>query len=243
VAAAAFYKLQSQCSYFPLNSELFDHIKDFIEQTFTEKNEILLENQSLLQDLSMHKLLDRSKTALELWPKLQKTDVWRKVHKTMMFMSASVLYAERCKKKVDAKFVAKIEKEIYSNSTIFKMDFVHSTLETLLILTEKGYQIFITGEPSYIFHSGKSYELWLERSTLIISKSRYLCNPAPHDIDIHTFQKELELLMEQGSDILKMSCDIPKLTVSAIRGTMSRLSDVKAYFINCKVLMPHVERL
>lgn len=244
LAATVFYKLQSQCGNFPLNVDMFHRLKDYITQIFKEPEEEvvqkritkpdqpLLQQQGFLEELTMDNLISQSKQALEIWPKLQKTSLWKKIHKTMMFMSASALYASRKDKNVDAKFVAKIEKELYTSETLFKMDMTHAMMETLLVLTEKGYQIYTTGEVGHIFHSGKTYELWLEESVDLIAKSDYLCNPGPHGIVPHAYQKKVDDLIEQGQDILKMSCDIPKMTVGAIRSTVSKLSSVKAYFIN-----------
>lgn len=238
MAVTTFYKLQCDCSHFPINLSMISSCKDYINTLFTTKENQsyglseLFTEQSFIQDINIEQMLTSAKDKMELWPKIQATSIWKKVRKVMAFLSASALYKSKCEKKVDAKFVAKIEKEMYENETMFRLDMTHTILETLLLLSEKGYQIFITGEISSIFHSGKAYELWLEESTKIIAQSRYLCNPEPHGIDIHKFQNTLDKLLTQGSDIIKMSCDIPKLTLASIRNTQMQLTNVRAMFIN-----------
>jgi hypothetical protein len=230
-AAMVFYKLQSQCHVYPFSKGLLAQLQRYITSLFDD-SDIPLNLQGLFEEVTITEMLHSAKDKLDLWPKLVKTELWHKVHKVMMFMTASALYTSRCEKQVDAKFIAKVDKEIYNNETMFQIDMMHTILDTLLFLTEKGYQIFYSGEISTIFHSGKSYEVWLVKSNEMIAKSKYLCNPVPHGIDIHTFQRDLQFLLDQGVDILKMSCDIPKMTITSIRSTVMRLQEVKASFIN-----------
>lgn len=104
---------------------------------------------------------------------------------------------------------SQVEQEAIRRKFHMGPDFVHCMLDTVLFLTEVGYQCYKTGSLDPIYHSGSKYEEWYTRSSDIIRQSNFLSNPEPHGINRFSFLADLKELIEQGNAISKYAVSDP----------------------------------
>lgn len=226
VALTTFYKLQGTKGQYGLNSDIFSNIQKYCKQLLNGFN-FVKQSQKAVENFFCS-----SKEALSTWPKLKKTEIWEKIRKMTLFTSASALYSKNKEANIHAKYIAKIDKEIYKDPSVFHVDVVHSVLDCFLTLCERGYAFFCTGDYSVIFHTGDSYEDWYNKASELVAQSKYLCNPKPHGIDIHSYEKQLGVLLKQGQEIIKVGVDMPKSTKSIVRGLTFKLQEIKSQIVN-----------
>lgn len=80
-------------------------------------------------------------------------------------------------------------------------DFIHSTLDTITFLCERGYQCCVTGSMSPLFHSEMQYQVWYDKAEKLHRQSNFLNNPVVHNIDRFQYLADLKDSIEQGKSI------------------------------------------
>jgi hypothetical protein len=199
-----------------------EKIVDFVYETFDPSR---LSLQSGIETS-----IQTSKDFISYWPRLKSSPLWRKVNSIVSYTTALTLWGEE----VTVKKAKKIEETYYSHRGMVQADFVHSVLDLLLFIAERGIQVMKTKTVDPMFHSGSSYEKWYDDSMDIIGKSRFLSNPEAHKIDVHTFLTRLDDLIQKGTSMHKYACELDKVAKGVVRGTLSKLLEVRATYVNRK---------
>lgn len=104
-----------------------------------------------------------------------------------------------------------------------KADFVHSILSSLHFLCERGYQYFITGDLSTIFHSSKEYSKLIDQVAKLRNWSKLLSNCEAHGFSESLYRSELDDSIESFQSVLQFNSHLTKLEKSKCRETLNEL--------------------
>lgn len=139
---------------------------------------------------------------LNKYDSIKDSVVFKKLYKVMMYaMSLSVF------DKLGLSFTkvgyTNFETEALKKKYVLGPDLIHTLLDTLLFLCERGFQILKTGNYEYMFHSSSTYSAYYDQYVLLKRRSTLLTNPEAHGFKESTYRADLEDAIERGASILK----------------------------------------
>lgn len=164
---------------------------------------------------------------LDQYENLKHTQIYQKLYKFIMFGLSASLF-EKIGISFDVLRFSKISQEAIKRKYHMGPDFVHSMLDTITFICERGYQCMVTGSISPIFHSGSAYELWVKEATEIKQQSLFLSNPEPHNIDVFSYLAKLNDLVERGDSIYKFANTMGNFEKKIIKSLLNDLQLIKA---------------
>lgn len=139
---------------------------------------------------------------LDKYDEVKQSPLFQKLYRFIMYCMCNSVFS-----KVGLSFdkfqYTKLEQEALRKQYHMGPDFVHSILDTLLFLSERGYQCIKLGSMQPIYHSGSRYEQWFDTASELKRDSNYLTNPEPHGIDRFSYLAKLNDAIEKGSNIHK----------------------------------------
>lgn len=107
-------------------------------------------------------------------------------------------------------------------------DMIHSTLDTALFLTQRGYQCYQVGSIMPMFHSADKYQEWYDKAEVLQRQSNFLSNPEVHGIDRFKFLADLKDTIECGRSMKKCATKKDeKLIISKILGSLELTHDLE----------------
>jgi len=161
---------------------------------------------------------------------LKESVIYKKIYKVMMYIMATTIFQDS-KRKFGFSLFDKLHRSAVKQGYDDKISFVYVVLDTLTFLCERGYQCFILGSFDPLFHSGKTYDEWMVKATLIIHQSKFMSNPEPHGICPFTWLADLNDLIEKGSAMMKAAKMKGEFEYKMIRTLLSDLELKKSEHI------------
>ena len=114
-------------------------------------------------------------------------------------------------------------KKKYSNTT----DFFYVLCETVLFIAERGYQVYITGDFSTMFHSGGQYKKLYDMCREIIRKQPLLNNPETHGFTESSYRADLDNVIEKLNSVNKFSYCLNSQEKNTIKETLFKMSLIR----------------
>lgn len=164
---------------------------------------------------------------LDKYDEVKQSPVFQKLYKFIMYCMSSSIF-DKVGLSFDNFNYTKIEQEALRRQYHMGPDFVHSMLDTLLFLCERGYQCMKTGSMDPIYHSGSRYEEWFLKAAELKRNSNFLTNPEPHGIDRFSYLAELDDSIESGNAIYKHASRIGDFEKRLVRNILADLEMIKS---------------
>jgi len=105
-----------------------------------------------------------------------------------------------------------------------KIDFIHSMLTNLHYLTEKGYQYYVTGNKSAIFHSSKEYTKLYDKICETRTRSQILANCEVHGFTESQYRSDLDDIIEKLQSVIKFNDSLSKIERNKVRENFNEMS-------------------
>lgn len=214
IALITFVKLRNQGSLF--SGSHLSKLSDYFHKVFDS-----FEVQSV--DSTFKSL----RGYLERYEEIRNAPVFKKLYKFAMYALSLSLF-EKVGITFDNLRYTKLEAESVKKKFTMGVDFVHTMVDTLLFLCERGYQCMKTGSMDPIYHSGSSYEKWFNVATDLKHKSTLLAFPEAHGIDRFSFLADLREAVEQGEAIYKHAARMGEYERKTVRALVSELAMILA---------------
>jgi hypothetical protein len=115
---------------------------------------------------------------------------------------------------------SRIEAAAITREHAFGPEFAYTLLDLLLFMCERGYQCMVTGSLDPIFHSGSTYQKWIDTVYKLKRDAKFICNPEGHDINLHTFLADLTDVIDKGDAIKRRAKDGDKRMVGMLLAEM-----------------------
>nr|UNY41999.1 MAG: polyprotein [Picornavirales sp.] len=206
-----------------------DPFIDDIDEKYVREIEMVEQSGLTLESFSAG--VKKARDFVDKTKRITVCPLTKKLNRILIFVTAITAYQHH-NVSIGKQFVVTIDKELYSSGLMLHADAIHSILDLIVFLCEKGLQIATTGNVECIFHSESSYETWYEEAVKLVAQSKYLSNPKPHGIDIHTYNQQVRVLLEKGKCIYKYACELDHRSKSAVRGMCLQLQNVIHICIN-----------
>lgn len=209
LAVAVFAQCRSNTSMVSVLLEQWDRIMSFSLQGSDTTN-------------TFQKLRDM----LNQYDTIKRLPIFEKLYKFLMYCIGTSLF-EKLGVSFDTKKYLKLEKHLIQKEFHLGPDFIHCILDTILYMTETGYQCMVTGSIDPIFHHETSYSKWIAEGELLRVQAKYITNPEPHGFTVFDFLSRLDDNIDKGKTIIKF---IHKSDASClvIRRIMSDLENIRA---------------
>lgn len=140
---------------------------------------------------------------LDKFEEIKNLPIFAKLYKFIMYiMCTSVLetFGISFSKEIFEKLhIDATEKKKYC----YGLDFTHCMLDTLVYVSEVGFQCFTRGSFDPLFHNGSSYSKWVDEVFELKRLSVLMTNPEPHGFTKHEFFGRLKDAIESGASIVK----------------------------------------
>lgn len=235
VAALNFLKLRLKSSILARAKSI--DVKAFIDSIrnmeFDDMPGLLSSDEEDLPELRMQgdfgDEIATAREALDYWPRLRKSSLWRRVRLIITYVTSLTLWD---KSNNHSNLVIKIEREQYHTKSAYVIDMTYALVDLLLFLVERGHQCCKTGTFDPIFHTGGTYEAWYNDASELLAKGRFLCNPVAHNIDVHAFIKKCVMLIEKGECMYKYAAELDSSSKKIIASTLHALRVLQADDIN-----------
>nr|ULG00049.1 MAG: hypothetical protein [Locarnavirus sp.] len=157
---------------------------------------------------------------------IKKLPVFTKVYRFLLYCVGSSLF-EQMGITFDTKRFLSVEESVIKKEFHMGPDFIHCMLDTILYLTEVGYQCMVTGSIDPFFHHESTYEKWIQDGELLREQAQYISNPEPHGFTVFDFLSRLDDNIERGQSIVKfMAKNEPASAI--VRRLLSELSAIRA---------------
>lgn len=217
-AIMIFIKLRFNSS---LVKALSDKIVPFVLRIFqNETGE--LEPQSGFDDV-----LTGLRGSLDSFSAVKHSPIFTKLYKCCMYLMSFSLF-EAVGITMDTFGYNNIEQALLKKKYSEKTDFIYTLADTLLFIVERGYQIYVTGDVTTIFHSGGTYKAMYELSVVLKRQFNLLNNPEDHGFTESGFRSDLDNLIEKLQSVAKHSyrlCKNDKLSIQNLLSDMLMMRD------------------
>lgn len=104
-----------------------------------------------------------------------------------------------------------------------RMDFIHSILSSLHFMCERGYQYFMTGDVSTVFHSSEEYSKVLDQIQKLRMWSKLLPNCEAHGFSESEYRSDLDDSIESIQSIIRFNSHLTKLEQGRCKETLNEL--------------------
>jgi hypothetical protein len=195
-----------------------DFKKSLIDYFFKIFGELQTQSEDIFS--GARELLDRYESVCE-------SEIFKKLYKFGMYALSFSLF-EKLGVTFNTFSYSKIESEMIRKKFCKRSSLVHTLLDTLLFICERGYQCMKTGSLEPIFHSGKSYEKWFAKVQELKRNSLYMNNPEPHGLDRFSFLADVNEAIEKGESILKFTYKLGDFEKRTVSSTLNDLKMIKS---------------
>lgn len=164
---------------------------------------------------------------LSYYERVRDSPVFAKLYKFSMYALSLSLF-ERLGVTFESCRYTQIEAEAIKRKFHMGPDFIHTLLDTMLFLCERGYQCMVTGSLDPIYHCGTSYQKWFDDAMKLKRIAHQLSFPEAHGIDRHKYLADLRDHIEKGEAIYKHAVRLTnydKKCVGGILGDLKLLLD------------------
>jgi hypothetical protein len=163
---------------------------------------------------------------LDKYEMVKKLPFFTKLYKFIMYCVGLSLF-EKMGISFNTKLFLQVEEAAIKKEYHMGPDFIHCLLDTILFLTQTGYQCMTTGSLDPILHCESAYEKWIQEGEKLRIESKYLSNPEPHGFTVFDFLSRLDENIEQGKCIVKFISKTD-ICASIVRRVLNDLQMIKA---------------
>ncbi len=216
--------------------EYFLHIGTFVKlrsekAVFTMENaERLMRYFTELMGLELQSgeaSFETLRDILDSYSMIKESMAYQKLYKFLMYAISLSLFDGIGLSMTNLDY-SEIEQEAMRRKYFMGPDFVHSLLDTIVFLCERGYQCVVTKSMSPIFHSGKRYEEWFNKSYDLKRKSQSLTNPLPHGFTREQFFSDLDDQIDKGRSIVKFSMSLDSFEKKTMKYLLNELEMIRS---------------
>lgn len=142
-------------------------------------------------------IFDTMRSFLDKFEIIKQSPFFAKLYKFSMYSLALSLFKPAG---IDMDYLKfdKIAQEGIKKKFHLGPDFVHCVLDTVLFLSERGYQSYQAGSIMPMFHSEAKYQEWYDKAEKLNRQSQFLSNPEVHGIDRFAYLSDLKDVIEKG---------------------------------------------
>jgi len=200
----------------------------------------MLDDLDFFNDQSFQDKLDNFKDFLSKFESLKESKIMENVRKLVSFAITFSLFE---KLNVPLYFMGytKIEAEMLKQrrSKSQNLDFVHSVLSSLHYLTEKGYQYYMSGNLSAIFHSSRDYTRLIDSISELRRQSKFLTNPEPHGFTESKYRSDLDDSIEKLTSVIRFNSTLNKFEKNKLREMLNELKMMRFDLTTIKASREH----
>jgi len=172
-------------------------------------------------------LFDSMREFLDRWESVRAAPIFSKLYKFSMYTLATSIFAPLGLTMDLFKF-DNLAKEAMRKKFHMGPDMIHSILDTLLFLCERGYQCYQTGTIMPLFHNAAKYQEWYDTAERLVRQSHFLSNPEVHGINRFSFLADLKDSIEKGQSIRRcVTAKDERLIVSRLLATLELTHDME----------------
>lgn len=186
----------------------------------TEKFHSLFDN---FEVQSVEETFSTMRDYLSYYERVKESPMFAKLYKFSMYALSLSLF-EKLGVTFDTFKYSKIEEEAIRRKYHMGSDFVHTLLDTVLFLCERGYQCMVTGSLDPLYHCGSSYQAWFDEAMRLKRTAAQLSFPEAHGIDRHKYLADLRDHIEKGMSIYKHAARLSNYDKKCVGGVLSDLN-------------------
>jgi len=175
-----------------------------------------------LQQQSFETVFASARDYLNKYDELRNAPIFKKLYKMGMYaLSFSVFDAVG----IDFNLFhfTTLEAEAMKRKFHMGPNFIHTMLETLLFICERGYQCIKTGSLDPIYHSGSTYEKWFEQAALLKSRGPLLGFPEAHGFTLFEFLADIRECIDKGEAMYKHANRVGEYEKKMLRSLVNDL--------------------
>lgn len=150
----------------------------------------------------LEEILGGVQDGLGKFDEVRNAPILKKLHKAMMYVLSLGIF-EKFGITFDNLRYSKLEAEVLRRKYKLGVDFVHTMIDTLVFLLQRGLQCMKSGSLDPLYHSGSAYEKWFDKAQDLKRQSVLLNAPEEHGFTYFGFLADLKDHIEQGEAIYK----------------------------------------
>lgn len=177
--------------------------------------------KSLFDDLSPQAdFFATSRGFLNSYKNINESPIVVKLYKCCMFLLSMSIF-DKFGITFDKFGFTKLEEVAMKKKLYKKTDFIYVICDTLLFVLERGYQVYLTGDISCLFHSGGTYKDVYDECRLLQRQQALLCNPEANGFTESDFRGRLDSVIEKLTNIDKHSFRLDKTDIKVVKLTLN----------------------
>lgn len=162
---------------------------------------------------------------------VKNSPIYKKVYRFILYGLSLSLF-EKLGISFESLRFEELEAEAIRKKHHMGVDFVFTSLDTLLFIAEKAQQYMVTKSIHGIFVSEAKFQVWYDESAKLIRQSQYLTNPELHGIEVHSYLNDVNKAIEIGKYIKNFSSTMTTFEKSTVSKNLQDLENVRCMFIN-----------
>jgi len=159
---------------------------------------------------------------LNSYKSINESPIVIKLYKCAMYIMSLSIF-DKIGLSMDNLGYTKLEQAALKKKFYKRTDFIYVLMDTALFIIERGYQVYVTGDVSSIFHSGGQYKLIYEKCRLLDRRQQLLMNPEEHGFSECEFRADLDEVIEKLTNIQKHSYRLPSADVGMVKDALNRM--------------------
>jgi len=153
---------------------------------------------------------------LNAYKNINNSPIVLKLYKCAMYMMSLSIF-DKIGVSMDNFGYSKLEQAAIKKQFYKRKDFIYVLFDTLLFIAERGYQVYLTGDPMTIFHSGGTYKEIFDLCRKLQRQRLLLTNPEIHGFTDSEFRSDLDKCIEKLESISKHSYNLDKNDIIMIK--------------------------
>ena len=150
----------------------------------------------------LEEILNGVSEKMAQFDELRNAPILKKLHKAMMYVLSLGIF-QKFGITFDNLRYSKLEAEMLKRKYTMGVDFVHTMIDTVVFLLQRGLQCMKTGTLDPLYHSGSTYEKWFDKAQDLKRQSIFLNAPEDHGFTYFGFLADLKDHIEQGDAIYR----------------------------------------
>lgn len=191
ISMITFVKLRSPGSIF--SNKYLDQLTQKFHSIFSQ-----------LQVQSAEEFFGVARDYLDKYEQVKSAPIFKKLYKFSMYALSLSLF-EKLGVTFDNCRYSELETAAIKRKYHMGVDFIHSMLDTILFLCQRGVQCFKMGSFQPLFHSGEQYQVWFDACMELKRKSALLSCCQAHGFTRFDYLSDLKNEIEKGEAIYKYS--------------------------------------
>lgn len=164
---------------------------------------------------------------LDRYDEVKHSPIFQKMYRFSMYALSMNLF-QKVGLTFDFLRYSKLEQEALRKKFHMGPDFLHALLDTMLFLSERGFQCMKDGNLDSLYHSGSTYETWFNVATDLKVKSKLLSFPEAQGIDRFEFLADLKDCIEKGLSIHRHATRIGEFERKMVKSVLAELQIIDA---------------